>query len=89
MAVRPALRGYIAEGSIVVVAVKMVGRSFAVGRTFEGGPIHEEDVGPSIVVVIEDGDPGAGGFDNVFFRRNSAENVGESQARLFGDINND
>ena len=52
----------------MVVAVKMVGWAFAVGKAFERCSIHEEDVGPSVVVVIEDGDPGPGGFDNVFFR---------------------
>src|SRR5580704_5003396 len=80
------LRGYIAEGSIVVVAVKVVGWAFAIGGTFERGSIHEEDVGPSVVVVIEDGDPGPGSLDNVFFRGEAAENVGESQAGLFGYI---
>src|SRR5580704_4683308 len=80
------LRGDIAKGSIVVVAVKVVGWAFAIGRTFERGSIHEEDVGPSVVVVIKDGDTCAGGFDNVFLRCDPAENIGESQAGLFGYI---
>ena len=50
-------------------------------------PFTKKDVGPSVIVIIKDGHAGAGGFDNVFFRRDSAENVAERQARFFGDIN--
>jgi hypothetical protein len=46
------LRGDIAEGSIVVVAVKMVGWAFAVGKALERGSIHEEDVGSTLVQVV-------------------------------------
>src|ERR1700722_5959400 len=81
------LHSHIGEGSIVVVAVEMVGGGPSVGKAFESGSIDEEDVRPSIVVVIEDGDAGPGGFDNVFFRGQAAENVGEGQSCLFGHVN--
>src|SRR4030081_2571525 len=80
------LDGYITEGSIVVVAVKMVGRSFAFGESFESCSVNEEDVRPSVVVVIEDGHARAGRLDNVFFGCESAENVSKRQSRFFGDV---
>jgi hypothetical protein len=36
----------------VVVAVKMVGWAFAVGKALERGSIHEEDVGSTLVQVV-------------------------------------
>src|SRR5580704_15290356 len=61
------LGSYIGESSVVVVVVEMVGRGFSVGKSFESCSVDEEDVGPSVVVVVEDGNASAGSFDDVFF----------------------
>ena len=58
-------RGDVGEGAVVIVAVEVVGGRLPGGKSFELGAIDQEDVGPSVVVVVEDGDAGAGGFDDV------------------------
>ncbi len=71
------LRGHIGEGSIVVVVIEMVGWRFALWKSFESGSVYKENVGPSVIVIIEDGNASAGGFDYVFLRCESAEDVGK------------
>ena len=80
------LRSYVAEGSIVVVAVKMVAGALSGGKPFEGCSVHEEDVWPSVVVVIEDGDAGSGGLNDVFLGLHAAEDIRTHQAGLFGYV---
>src|ERR1700690_1148911 len=79
-------RGYIAEGSVVIVAVKLVAGALSGGKAFESGSIHEEDVGPAVVVIIKDGDARAGGLDDVFLGLQTPEHVGHGQAGLFGHV---
>src|ERR1700680_1647154 len=80
------LRGYIAEGSVMIIAVKMVARTLSRGKPFEGCSIHEEDVRPSVVVVIKDGDTCAGGFNDVFLGLHAAEDIRTDQAGFFGYV---
>src|SRR5579872_4360609 len=68
---------YIGECSIVVVVIEMIGRGFALWRSFESGSVYKENVGPSVIVIIEDGNASAGGFDYVFLGCESAEDVGK------------
>src|ERR1700733_6347342 len=65
----------------------MVGRAFAFGKAFESRSIHKKNVGPSVVVVVEDRDTGAGGFNYVFLRGDSAKDVAERQPSFFCEIN--
>ncbi len=52
----------------MVVVEEMVGGCGLVGCgscARHVGAVDEEDVGPAVTVVVEDGDAGAGGFDDV------------------------
>src|SRR6185437_10984496 len=83
---QPRLHRHVGESSVVIVAVKMVGWSFSRGKAGEGGAVDDEDVGPAIVVVVEDGDAGAGGLDDVLLGLQAAEDVLHGQSRLFGEV---
>ena len=78
--------GDIREGAVMIVAVEMTGGGFALGSAFESGAIDEEDVGPAVVVVVEDGDASAGGFEDVFFGVDAAEYGFGGQAGLLGYV---
>src|SRR5260370_6909364 len=52
-----------------------------------GGPVARDvDVRPAVVVVVEDGDAGACGFDDVFFSILAAENDWRCEPSFGGDI---
>jgi len=77
----------IGEGAVVVVAVEMIRGSFVRSEAaVELCAVDDEDVGPAVVIVIEDRDASAGGFDNVFFRGDAAEGVGHREAGSFRDV---
>jgi hypothetical protein len=76
----------IGKRAVVVVVVEMIGRSLLYGGVFEFRAVDDEDVGPAVVVVVEDRDAGAGGFDDVFFGGDTAEGVGHGEAGLFRDV---
>src|SRR5581483_3794067 len=48
--------------------------------------VDQEDVGPAVIVVIEDGDAGAGSLDNVLLGLESAKNVRGCQAGFVGNV---
>ena len=85
------LRGDIGESPIVIVAIEMVAGSLPSRKFRELGfvqlrSIHQENVGPAIVVVVEDGDAGAGGLDDVFLGLDTAKDFLHGEAGLFADI---
>ncbi len=65
----------VSEGAVVVVAVKLSGMAFAGAHVLQRGTIDEEDVHPSVIVVIENGDAPAHGFHDVAFFLASAGEV--------------
>src|ERR1700722_465916 len=66
----------IGEGAVVVVAVEMIRWSFLRSEAaVKLCAVDDEDVGPAVVIIVEDRDASAGGFDNIFFRGNAAEGV--------------
>src|SRR6185437_10886007 len=79
--------GDVGKGSVVIVAEQSgVGRGLLAVEGVEGGAVDEVDVEPPIVVVVDETDAGAIGFDDeVFFgRAHLMDPAGE--ARLFGDV---
>src|SRR5580700_12077264 len=60
--------------------------NFSGGRRAEAGAVDDEDVGPAVVVVVEDGDAGSGGFNDVFFGVHAAENHGIGETCFFGYV---
>src|SRR5262249_25859252 len=79
--------GDIGESAIVVVAIEMVGGRLA-GREclVELGAFGDEVVGPAVIVVVENGDPSAGGLDDVFLGGDPAEDVAHGETRFGGVV---
>ena len=78
--------GDIGKRAFVIVAVEMIGGSIFYGRALEFCAVDDEDVGPAVIVVVENRDAGAGGFDDVFFGGYATEGVGHGEAGLFCDV---
>src|SRR5579859_1272540 len=76
----------IGESTVVIVMVEMAGREIARGRRIESGAVHDEDVWPAVVVVIEDGDASSGRFNDVFFGVHAAKDFRGGETGFFGDI---
>src|SRR5260370_10402080 len=72
--------GDIGERAVMVVAVEVVRRCTDLRQGFQRGAVYEENVGPAIIVVIENGDAGSRRFDDVFFRLFSTENDWRGEA---------
>ena len=78
--------GHVGERAVVIVAIQVIAGTLPGGKSFERRAIHQKNVGPAVVVVVEDRDAGSGGFDDVFLGVDAAENVLRGQAGFFGDV---
>ncbi len=85
-AARPAFCGHVGEGAVVIVAIEMVRRSFAALGRFQRRAVHDEDVRPAIVVVVEDGDAGACGLDDVLLAVDAAEDLRHRESGFLGNV---
>ena len=56
-------------------------------KSFERGSVHQKNVRPAVVVVIENGYAGSGGLDDVFLRVFPAKDLGHGQAGFFCRVN--
>src|SRR5260370_1267523 len=72
--------GNIGERAVMVVAVEVARRCTALRQGFQRRAVYDENVGPAIIVVIENGDAGSRRFDDVFFRLFSTENDWRGEA---------
>jgi len=77
--------GDVGERAVVIVVIEMAGLRFSMCG-IESGAVDDENIRPAIVVVVEDSDAGAGGFDDVLFTVDAAENHGIGEAGLLGDV---
>src|SRR4029077_15218293 len=60
--------GHIGEGAIVIVVIeRRAWRLLLSGQRIIGGTIVQINIGPAIVVIIENGDSRPRRFQNVFF----------------------
>ena len=76
----------IRESTVVVVVVEMTRESFAGRQAVQFRAVHNENIGPAIVVEVEDGNAGACGFDDVFLRVFAAENDRRCNSGFLRDI---
>src|SRR6266852_7918903 len=80
------LHGDIRESPIMIVVIQVVGGSLIGWESFQRGAVHNENVRPSIVVIIKDRHSGSSRFDDVFLGFNTAEYIHRCQPRFFRDI---
>ena len=84
---QPGFRGHIGERPVVIVVIQVIGGSVLLRESFERRAVHDENVGPAVVVVIKDGDAGAGGFNDVFLGVDSRQkHLCNESSRLVGDV---
>ena len=69
------LHRHIGESSIVIISVQMIGRGLSPGKSFEGRAIHQKNIRPAIIVIIEDCRTRSGSLDDVFLRVLPSEDV--------------
>ncbi len=65
----------------------LVGFSLGLRVAVDSGAVDEEDVGPAVAVVVEDGYAGAGGLDDVALGVDAAVDVANQDAGFGGDVN--
>ena len=80
------LRGYVGESSIVIVTVEVVAGRCFVGGLLKPGSVHQKNVRPAVIIVVEDRYASASSFDDVLLGGDAAENFLHGKAGLFGDI---
>ena len=69
------LHRHIGKSSIVIISVQMIGRGLSPGKSFEGRAIHQKNIRPAIIVIIEDCRTRSGSLDDVFLRVLPSEDV--------------
>jgi len=70
----------------MIVSIEVIRRSFALREALERRPVYDEDVGPPIIIEIENGNPRPRRLDDLLLRVHSAEDIGHRQARFLGDV---
>src|ERR1700722_4865131 len=78
--------GDVGETAVVIVVIQMTSGGFLGGSRIEAGAVSDENVGPAVVVVVENGDAGAGGFKDVFFGVYAAKNYRVGETCFFGGV---
>src|SRR5262249_42086416 len=65
----------------------MIRWSISCAKTLHGRSVDKKDIHPTVIVVVEDGNTGSGGFEYVFFGIGGAEDISHRQPCFFGGIN--
>src|SRR5712692_4716258 len=78
--------GDIRESSIAIVFEKVIGGFLACWKTFQARAVHEENVQPTVVVVIVESDATARGFEKVFVLVLAAKNGFDVEAGVARDV---
>jgi hypothetical protein len=76
--------GYIGEGAIAIVLVRAVRRAFR--RAVHARAAEQENIHPTVIVIVEKSAAATCGFQNVVFVIGGAVDHGCDQARLSRDI---
>src|SRR5204863_5033526 len=74
---------HVRKSSIVIVTVQVICWLFLAGNGIESGSVHYENIRPAIIVIIENGYAGSGGFKDEFLCIDAAECVWSIQAGTF------
>src|SRR6266446_7968460 len=77
---------YIRKGAILIVVIKVPGRFLAFGESFHSSAIRQENIGPSVVIVVEDYRTNASTFDQEHIMLVVPVHIKCRQANLTCDI---
>ena len=80
------LRRHVFERAVALVPVQLIHGRGVRWKSFEGRAVHEKQVEPAVLVVIDGRDAGAGGLEQVFVGRGTAEHRRAVEARGAGDV---
>ena len=83
------LRSDVGEGAVMIVVEEVVGRFVAIVLglgAWEWSAVDEEDVRPTVAVVVENGNAGTGGLDDVTLGLDAAVDIANCDAGLRCDI---
>src|SRR6266849_5088651 len=80
------LHGDIRESPIMIVVIQVVGGSLIGWESFQCRAVHNENIWPSVVVIIKNGHPRSGCLDDVFLGFDSAKHIHRCKPRFFRDI---
>src|SRR6266481_445503 len=80
------LHGDIRESPIMIVVIQVVGGGLIGWESFQCGAVHNENIRPSIVVIIKDSHARSGRLDDVFLGFYSAKYIYRRQPRFFRDV---
>ena len=69
-----------------MVVVEEVAGGLVSGCRFHGSAVDEEDVLPAVVIVVKDGDAGAGGLDDVALGVDASVYVGGGETGFGGYV---
>ena len=86
MAHKARFRRDIGEGPVVVVAIQAVRGFFAPGKTSDPRSVDEEDIGPAVAVVVEQGHAASGRLQDEFLCGFASDDGPGCQAGRGGDI---
>jgi hypothetical protein len=70
----------------VIVAIEVIARRGTGRQSVKSCSIDQKNVGPAVVIVIEDRDAGAGSLDDVFLCFDAAEDVLHGESGFLGNI---
>ena len=84
--IESSFRCNVRKRAVVIVVIEVIRHSAVRIRRFERRSVDDENVRPSVIVVIENRDARAGGFDNVFLCVPTAKDDRRGEARLLGYV---
>src|ERR1700678_533797 len=69
----------VAESAVPIIVKQLVGGMILVRRSIQSSSVHQKDVQPSIIVVVDERHPRAGGLKNVLLAVVSAAHLDKVQ----------
>src|SRR5206468_9325568 len=72
--------------AVVIITIEVIGGRSCTRYAFERGDVHDENIWPAVIVVIENCNPGAGRLDNVLLGIYAAEDGGHGESSFFGYV---
>ena len=70
----------------MIVVIQVVGGSLIGGKPFERRSIHNENIRPSVIVIVKDGHARPGGLNDVFLGIDPAKYIHCGQPCFFRDV---